>query len=598
MNVVKKKNVTLPDCGKEETHCLFLLILSRRLPIIPGAVASLVAIVIPYVINILLPELMNLIDFYRKESSVSGVNILFVAIVSGLANGALLAVIGIATRKISHDGVQLRIFLLFAVALMLFIIGKKYALVRATVFIESLINKVRVRISNKIRHTELQFLENLDKSYIYTRVTEDTNFISQSAMIIINACQSVIMLVFCLVYIAWLSKLAFIITVGSIVAAILIYFSYRKETNQLLRQATQKETELFGTLSHILDGFKEIKVNRKKSDDLFGYFQEIAGSTEKIKVKTGINFARDYIFSEIFFYSLIAAIVFLLPTLTSTQPETITKTVMAVLFIIGPLTMVVSALPIFARANMAVANLYNLETALDKAGNGVQEADIVAGRPIESFDEVRLEKLTFSYQDAEGRVVFTLGPIDLSIQHGETLFLVGGNGSGKSTLLKLLTGLYYPTFGAIYLDRNVVSKTQYPSYRELFSIIFADFHLFDRLYGLGAVDVKKINNLIKLMELSEKTRYADGKFSDIHLSTGQRKRLALIVAFLDERPIYVFDEVAADQDPQFRKYFYEVILRDLKQEGKTIVAATHDDKYFHIADRIIKMDYGKLQNLS
>ena len=540
---------------------------------------------------------MHIIDFYKKEKTTSGIDILVMACTSGLSNGSLLAIITFAAKAVSRDseGGSFRYLILFIISLLSFIMGKRYALKHATIVIEGLIKKVRTRITNKIRQSELLFFENIEKSHIYTRINQDTNFISQSALLIINSCQSALILVFCLFYIAWLSKVAFFITVGAIIAAVIIYLMYRKEVNHLLQEITDKETELFDSLTHIVDGFKELKVNRRKSDHVFTHFKDISDSTEKIKIKTGIAFVTDFVYSQTFFYILIAILVFLLPMFIDTYSEVIIKLVMAVLFIIGPVEMVVGVIPVLARANVAVGNLYKLEELIDKEGGIIPQTEQAPFQPIESFREIRIDKATFNYKDKDEKVLFHLGPIDLSIKSGEIVFLVGGNGCGKSTLLKLLSGLYYPSSGALYLDDDVLSKPIYPSYRELFSLIFADFHIFDRLYGFGEVDTKKVNDLIKLMELDKKTQYVDGKFTETNLSTGQRKRLALIAAFLEDKPIYMFDEVAADQDPEFRAYFYNELLMDLKKRGKTVIAATHDDKYFHVADRVLKMEYGKIQ---
>ena len=540
---------------------------------------------------------MHIIDFYKKERTTSGIDILVMACTSGLSNGSLLAIITFAAKAVSRDsdGGSFRYLILFIISLLSFIMGKRYALKHATIIIEGLIKKVRTRITNKIRQSELLFFENIEKSHIYTRINQDTNFISQSALLIINSCQSALILVFCLFYIAWLSKVAFFITVGAIIAAVIIYLMYRKEVNHLLQEITDKETELFDSLTHIVDGFKELKVNRRKSDHVFTHFKDISDSTEKIKIKTGIAFVTDFVYSQTFFYILIAILVFLLPMFIDTYSEVIIKLVMAVLFIIGPVEMVVGVIPVLARANVAVGNLYKLEELIDKEGGIIPQTEQAPFQPIESFREIRIDKVTFNYKDKDEKVLFHLGPIDLSIKSGEVVFLVGGNGCGKSTLLKLLSGLYYPSSGVLYLDDDVLSKPIYPSYRELFSLIFADFHIFDRLYGFGEVDTKKVNDLIKLMELDKKTQYVDGKFTETNLSTGQRKRLALIAAFLENKPIYMFDEVAADQDPEFRAYFYNELLMDLKKRGKTVIAATHDDKYFHVADRVLKMEYGKIQ---
>lgn len=217
--------------------------------------------------------------------------------------------------------------------------------------------------------------------------------------------------------------------------------------------------------------------------------------------------------------------------------------------------------------------------------------------PIVDFQTIEFKSVYFHYPAKDPSSAFSVGPIDLVLQKGESLFLIGGNGSGKSTLLKLLTGLYFPVSGEVCVDGRRIDYQDYPAYRELFSAIFDDFFLFDRIYGVDEVPAERIQSLLKLMQLENKVRFENGAFSDINLSTGQRKRLAMIVSLLDDKPICVYDEWAADQDPEFRKYFYGQLLEDLKAQGKTIIAVSHDDRYFHVADRVIKMDYGKMAYL-
>jgi putative pyoverdin transport system ATP-binding/permease protein len=173
------------------------------------------------------------------------------------------------------------------------------------------------------------------------------------------------------------------------------------------------------------------------------------------------------------------------------------------------------------------------------------------------------------------------------------LFIVGGNGSGKSTLLRILTGLYHSQSGSITMDGTLISQETAVWYRSHFAVVFSEYHLFDRLYGLGNVPAERVNEMLQLMQLTDKTAYKNGRFTSLDLSHGQRKRLALLVALLEDRPILVLDEWAADQDPPFRRFFYEELLPQLKQQGKAIVAVTHDDKYFDRADRVVKMEYGE-----
>jgi len=204
------------------------------------------------------------------------------------------------------------------------------------------------------------------------------------------------------------------------------------------------------------------------------------------------------------------------------------------------------------------------------------------------FKELKYENILFHYEKDNERY-FSVGPVSLKIRPGKVIFIVGGNGSGKSTLLNLLTGLYPLKSGHIFLNGK---RSEINACRPLFSLIPYDFHLFDRLYGLEKTDSKRVNELLKCMKLDKKVEYQSSTFSTLKLSTGQKKRMAMLVALLEDKPIYVFDEWAADQDPEFRKYFYEDLLPSLKAKGKTIIAVTHDDRYFHMADEVVKLEHG------
>jgi putative ATP-binding cassette transporter len=203
--------------------------------------------------------------------------------------------------------------------------------------------------------------------------------------------------------------------------------------------------------------------------------------------------------------------------------------------------------------------------------------------------------VTFAYPfDSEGRR-FVLGPLDLELRRGELVFVIGGNGSGKSTLMKVLTGLYGQEQGTIRLDGVAVTERNREWYRRHFSAVFTDFYLFDSLLGMDESDLdKRATRGLEELELDDKVQVSDGVFSTTALSQGQRKRLALLTAFLEDRPIYVLDEWAADQDPHYREIFYRHLLPDLKARGKAIVVISHDDRYYHLGDRIVKLEDGKL----
>jgi putative ATP-binding cassette transporter len=538
---------------------------------------------------------VNLLKFFAKESTAPKRVILIMAAISGIANGLLLGIINKAAEIASDQEVELYYFVLFVIAFILFLWTKRYALSQAIVAVEDVLCQVRIRISDKIRKSELRFIEDIGRARLYTQLTQDTNLISQSAQVITNAAQAAIVLVACMLYIAWLSPVGFCITVASIGSAVALYLSSSSKMSQALRQVTQREAEYVDGLAHILDGFKEIKLNQRKNDDVFAHVETISSTTRDLKVDTGLQYIGNFMFSQVFYYLLLAVIIFLLPRFSSAQGDVIVQITTAILFIIGPLDMLVSAVPLFARANVAIENITHLEAELDE---GLQDSPLTTAvhgpGSLHPFSQIQFDRILFHYVDDEGLPSFSVGPIDFTVQQGEILFVIGGNGSGKSTLLKLLTGLYYPNSGTIAVDSRPISREFYPYYRELFSVIFTDFHLFDRLYGLDEVDDMRLYELLRELELDHKTEYRDRHFTHLNLSTGQRKRLAFITSLLDDKPMYVFDELAADQDPVFRRHFYEVLLKELKQQGKTIIAVTHDDHYFHVADRVLKMEYGRL----
>lgn len=534
----------------------------------------------------------TLLEFFRRESQSPWRAILILATLSGIANGLLLAVINASAGTTSHVALNLRYLAIFLLSFVLFYVTKKQAMTKSTVIVEQVLRAVRVRIADKIRSTALLAFEGIGREVIYNRITQETTTISQAAPVLINACQAAIMLVFAAVYILYLSPAALAISVVSIGGGMMMYLAHHREVSRQLREADLKEREFLALLNQMMEGFKEIKLNRRKSDDLFAHFTEIAEDSERLKVRTGTLFVTDFMFSQVAFYLLLACLIFLMPRFSQTTTTTVIKLTASILFIMGPLETFISSIPFFAKANVAAANLQELEDLLDGAQD-IASPETAVEAPA-GFDSVTFEDVTFSYCDPLGRQLFSVGPINEKIRQGEVLFVVGGNGSGKSTFLKLLTGLYAARSGAIRIDDLLLDRDSINSFRELFSIIFTDFHLFERLYGIEHIDVARIKALILEMELDKKTSFAQASFTDSNLSTGQRKRLALIAALMDDKPIYVFDEVAADQDPVFRKYFYETFLAKLKKDGKTIIAVSHDDRYFHVADRVIRMDYGKV----
>jgi putative ATP-binding cassette transporter len=263
---------------------------------------------------------------------------------------------------------------------------------------------------------------------------------------------------------------------------------------------------------------------------------------------------------------------------------------MVLLYLIGPVTAVLNAIPQLVQMKIAWERIQGLIKDIPANIRPVDKPQLPS--EVGDVQTIKAENLYFEYKAADENEKFAVGPLDFESKKGEITFIIGGNGSGKTTLAKLLTGLYIPDKGSITINGKEVTNDRLGEY---FSVVFGDFHLFEKLYDVDmSGKEKELEEYLEMLRLQEKVNVEDNAFTTLELSGGQRKRLALLRCYLEDRPIYLFDEVAADQDPEFRKFFYRNLLQKMKEKGKTIIAITHDDHYFDIADRVIKMDMGKI----
>jgi putative pyoverdin transport system ATP-binding/permease protein len=536
----------------------------------------------------------GIIGFLQNETHALNRKLLILTAASGIANALNLAVINAAVDALRGGGPSWKHFVWFALSIALFVYSLRYILYESTRIAEAAICSVRLRLADKIRRSDLLTLEAIGEADIHARISRDTAAIAQAARPLFAAAQGVVMILFTLGYIAIVSPVAMLLCVILIASGAAKYFRDRAAYDQGLNDASKQEDELFDSLNGLLKGFKELRINQLKSDDVFQDFRSTTMRVREVRTRVMILFSNNIIFVEMFFVILLGAVAFVLPVIATSFSGSATKIVAAILFFFGPLTNVVTLIPMLSQVNVTVDNLQRLESTLDKGLASSAEYEASPLVDLSSFKTIRFQGVCFNYKGPDGKATFQVGPLDGEIRRGEILFLVGGNGSGKTTLLKLFTALYPPTQGAIHVDDVEIRPANIQSYRNLFSAIFSDFHLFEKLHGLSNAEPERVNQLLRLMEISDKTAFSEGRFTHTQLSTGQRKRLALVVSYLENKPVYVFDEVAADQDPQFRRYFYETLLPELRNSGKTVVVVSHDDRYFLAGDRVLEMDYGRL----
>ncbi len=524
------------------------------------------------------------------EISVSRSRLIFMMALAGGSNALILSTINTAAQQSKTGGSDLQRLAMFCLCLAIYIVTQRYVMGVAMGEIERIVNRLRIRLIDKVRHSELARIERLVPSDILTTIAKEPIAISNLAPVLVAAAQASLLLIFVTLYVAYLSVTAVVLTAIAAIFAISIFLRRAERLRSRLRRTAEQDAEVFESLNDLLSGFKEVKMSSTRSDDLAQAIDQLSDEATALKQETAANSATEFVFAQSTFYILLAVVVFAVPALSTVASTDLVKITSSILFLIGPISMIVQAIPALATANAAMERLF----ALDEQLTGAAAPPAIAPQRLAMTPELRIEGATFSYPSDTGEGGFTVGPIDFVARPGEIVFITGGNGSGKTTLMKLLTGLYHPNEGRILLGEAVLSPASETWFRDQISIIFSDFHMFRRLYGIGPQDPQRINELLHEMQIDHKTAVEGDSFTTINLSTGQRKRLALIVALLEDKPILIFDEWAADQDPSFRKKFYEEILPQLKARGKVVICVTHDDRYFDIADRRLKMEFGRM----
>lgn len=523
--------------------------------------------------------------------------IVALSILAGVAQGFVIAVINAASTGVVAGQVDYRLLALFLLLMALYLTCRAHAQDLGTRVVEKMVRRLRVEIARDIRAADLEEFERVDTTRITSVLSRDTETLLALTPPILTGAASLVTLLFGGLYVAYVSPVALAFTSVLVVAGAWRFVRDNAAIRVEMAKATERQTRFLGVLDHLLAGFKAVKMRRARGRDLHrNHLKKAAKKAARRSLAARLRINASMIFTQSFFYVVLGGVVFLLPSLTYFDVTRLAHLVGMILFLIGPIIDTVSAVPFLAQCDVAAQNLKDLRARFEGAGTAdPAAAESVALREAAEFSALECRGLEYRYLDDEDLTTFELGPLDLTLRRGELLFLVGGNGCGKSTLLKVLSGLYRPAAGDLTLNGVPVTDANRDLAREWFSAIHADFHLFDRLYGLEPVEHRRVEELLEKMGIAHKTALVDGRFTRLDLSTGQRKRLALVVALLEDRPLFIFDEIASDQDPEFRKYFYETLLPELKEEGKTGIVVTHDDRYFDVADHLVTLQDGRIR---
>lgn len=444
------------------------------------------------------------------------------------------------------------------------------------------------KVFDKILKTPLITLEKLGSQRFYTAI-EDLRMFSTFPEVITHSINSLLMLLLCMVYLFTLSVSSAFIIIGLIFLIALIYFFVMTAMSQKVSSLRKYNEHYYKYVDDVIKGFKGFKLSGKRRNNLMeNHLSPNRESAKELDFNINYVFLSINLISQYGLYLVIGVILFLLPEIGLLKKEDILTYVVILLFISGPINNLINMQNIYTRLLVANTRIKQFIKDFDS----IQTVEEISNTAKEIFNSLNFKDVSFFYDNGGREKTFALGPINFSIEKGETIFIIGGNGSGKSTFINILTGLYQPSGGNIIL--NGTSQNQSTATQNLIAAVFTDNHVFSHNYDDYSLEENKdYLELLKIMEL-DNVVVDDTEVSARRLfSKGQSKRMSLIFALLENKPILVLDEWAADQDPHFRKYFYESLLPRLKKEGKTIIAVTHDDAYFKYADRIVKFDYGQ-----
>ncbi|MEV1056798.1 cyclic peptide export ABC transporter [Micromonospora chalcea] len=468
---------------------------------------------------------------------------------------------------------------------------------------------LRRRLIDGILDAPLRTVERTGTAQLYSALADDVVVIADALPGLPGICSGAAFVLVAIAYLVIVSPAVALATGATVVVGVLLYLLVSASGLGALKAARREQDALFGHFRSVTEGLKELKLNRERRAALIDGELTATASAYRRHSVFGLSVYEGATGGgQAVFFAFIGLLLFAFPAWFALSDQTLTSCVLILLFAVSSLQGVLVWFPALGRASVALGKIKERLAELDAGlgGPGAGRAPAVpnsrfpaaagrAGNVFAGWRSIAFRGVSHVYPGPKGEQ-FVLGPLDFEFRRGEILFVVGANGSGKTTLAKVLTSLYEPESGAIQVDGTQVTAANREDYRNLFSAVFSDFHLFDSLLGLPAGEqAAKAQRYLERLQLDHKVRVDGDRFSTTALSLGQRKRLALLVTYLEDRPFCLFDEWAADQDPVFKDFFYRELLPELRDRDKAVVVISHDDRYFDAADRLVRLDYGQIR---
>lgn len=532
---------------------------------------------------------MKIIAFFFEHSRKAILLSAAAGVVSGIANAALLAMINIALKP---GKPLLWVVWTFGGLCVLLPLARFISELLLTKLGQEATYSLRTKLCTQILAVPLQHLETLGPARILTTLTDDIPTITGALTVLPVICINIALVVGSLVYMATLSWLLFSIVISFLILGIVGYQIPIMRVEKIFVKARRSADALMRHLRALTYGTKELKIHSIRRQAFVR--QNLEASAESF-MRHNISALRLYSAASSWGQTLVFVVIGLYLFFLSTRGPsngTLIGYTLALLYLMGPLQVIMNTLPQLSRASIALRTIKEMGFALSShEPEMLLEMETARG----SWQLLELRAVTHTYKREDEAASFLLGPVDITFDPGKLVFITGGNGSGKTTLIKMLSGLYMPEQGHILLDGKRIGAANIEWYRQHFSIVFADYFLFEELLGVDDINVDdRAKEYLEKLRLSQKVTVANGVLSTTNLSQGQCKRLALLTAYMEDRPIYIFDEWAADQDPYFKSVFYLKLLPELKARNKTVFVITHDDRYYHLADRLLRLEEGQI----
>lgn len=538
---------------------------------------------------------MKLLRYVLRQSAGLVALAVITGIAGGLAGAALISVIGAAIG----GGNRAVLVWAFAGLCLLTIVARSAAAIALIRLTQTATYRMRIVLSRKLLATRYARLQRIGKAELQTILNNDILTVTQVFQQMPVILSDLVLVLACLAYMAWLSLALFVPFVIALVLALVLYLVLERIP---LRKSEALRAQLEATtagLRDLVDGSRELQLNAQRGR----YFVDevltpLAAGQRRLATEAMAGFSLVANGGTVLFFAVMGVVLFAAPQWGSIAADVQTRFAFTLMYLLGPLHSLTMSLQSVRYGEIALQRIEQLETELPPETAQPADAGAFGGGAAAAL-ELRAVGLHYAYAGDGDEPGYALGPIDLSLHQGEIVFIVGGNGSGKTTLGLLLLGLYEPDAGQLLLNGVPVDAANRSAYRQHFSAVFSDFHLFEQLmqHGEGTLHAR-VNAYIEQLGLARKVRASAGRFSTLSLSSGQRKRLALIASLLDDKPVLLFDEWAADQDPEFKRVFYQQLLPELKARGKLVLVISHDDAYFGCADRVLRIEDGRLREVA